>query len=246
MILGIVTGCLLGASCLVPSGAAARTIFQTNWNVVQASGKIVWTLESVPLDYQGFRTASGDITELWHYLGHGPEISFPFTTLRPLAPPGSPTFSFPIRPIKGTLGGQASGALTDGTTGACSANLGSLPNSTNAKLNEATIDRRHLALWVTVEDPTDLLTVEPCATGLGPLGTFPAAQPDQQHKPTVQPTLVSVLRLDPVVRGNRGKVVVLHLKAEFNLVVTTTDGKRHVVGTETSTATVKLKLKSGN
>jgi hypothetical protein len=241
-------GCLLAACGLVPASADARTIFQTNWNVVQASGKIVWTLESVPFDYLGFRTAGGEITELWHYLGHGPEVSFPFTTLRPLAPPGSPVMSFAIRPIKGTLGGRASGTLTDGTTGGCSANLANLPNNfgKNATLNEATIDRRHLALWVTAEPPTDLLTTDPCATALGPLGDFPAADPDQQHKPTVQKTPVSTLRLDPVVRKNRGKLVVLHLKAQFNLVVTTTDGKRHVVGTETTTATVKLKLKSGN
>ena len=125
-----------------------------------------------------------------------PEVSFPFTSMRPLAPPGSPTMSFPIRPIRGTLSGHASGALTDGTTGGCSSNLSSLPNNfgESATLNMATIDKRHLALWTTAEDPTDLLITEPCATQLGNLGEFPNAQPDQKRKPDVHETPISMLR----------------------------------------------------
>jgi hypothetical protein len=242
-----VTLCLAVAGVTASPSAAARPApAQTNWSVVQASGKIVWTLESVPFAYQGFRSAVGEITERWHYLGHGPEVSFPFTTLRRLAPPGSPAFSFPIRPVKGTLSGHASGALTDGTSGGCSSNLSSLPNNFghNATLDMASIDRRHLALWTTAEDPTDLLTLEPCTTQLGNLGGFPSAQPDQKGRPRVDPTPISRLRIDPSARGNRGKQVKLNLRAEFNLVVTTADGRRHIVGTETTTATLKLRLKS--
>ena len=240
-------GLLVGAGGVAsPATAAGFLPAQTNWTVVQASGKIVWTLESVPLDYLGYRTASGEITERWHYLGHGPLVSFPFTSLRPLAPPGSPGFSVPIRPIKGTLAGQASGALTDGTTGGCSSNLANLPNppSNGATLNMASIDRRHLAIWTTAEDPTDLLTTDPCATELGNLGEFPAADPDQHSKPSVHKTPISTLRIDPSLRRNRGKRVRLNLEADYKLVVTTSDGHRHVVGTETTTATVVLKLKS--
>ncbi len=244
VILTAVVGCLVAAGGMAPASAAARTPAQTSWAVVQASGKIIWTLKSVPLGYQGFRSASGEITESWHYVGHGSEVSFPFTGMRPLAPPGSPAMSFPIRSIRGTLSGHANGALTDGTTGGCSSNLSSLPNNPgrSATLNMATIDKHHLALWITAEDPTDLLITEPCATQLGNLGGFPNAQPDQKRKPDVHETPISTLRIDASAPGNLGKQAKLNLKAEFNLVATTTDGRRHVVGTETTTATVRLKL----
>ena len=223
VILAAVMSCAAATGgAIVASPAAAFVPAQTNWTVVQASGKIVWTLESVPFGYQGFRSGTGQITEFWHYLGHGPEISFPFTTLRGLAPPGSPVVSFPIRPVTGTLAGNANGTLTDGTTGGCSAKLTSLPNNfgRNATLNMASLDKRHLALWTTAEDPRDLLTSEPCATQLGALGSFPAAEPDQKTKPTVGRTPVSVLRIDPSRPANRGKRVRLNLRAEFNLILT--------------------------
>jgi hypothetical protein len=235
-----------GAGLAVPATAVGFVPAQTNWNVVRASGKVVWTLESVPFDYLGFRTASGEVTELWHYTGHGSMVTFPFTALRPLGPPGSPTYNFPLRPIKGTLSGHASGIQTDGTSGGCSSNLANLPNppSNGAMLNMATIDKRHLAVWTTAEDPTDLLTTDPCATQLGVFSAFPAADPDQQNKPIVHETPISRLRIDPTLRRNRGKRVQLNLEADYDLVVTTTDGKRHVVGTEKTTAIVVLKLRS--
>jgi hypothetical protein len=236
---------ILGALAMSASPAAARAPAQTNWQVVRASGKITWELDSVPFGYLGYQSASGEVTEHWHYLGGGPQVSFPFTSLRPLGPPGSSTFNFQIRPIAGNLSGHGSGMLTDGAAGSCSSDLTSLPNlpGRNATLWMAKMGRSHLALWITAENPTDLFDAEPCASALGStVGQFPTAQPDQRHEPTVEPTRTSVLRIDPF--HHAGKRLVLHLKAKFNLVVNTTDGHAHVVGSEMTTATLILRLRS--
>jgi hypothetical protein len=232
------------AAVLMAGGTAeAHPPAQTTWQVTRASGSVTWELDSVPSGYLGYQSASGEVVEHWHYLGGGPRITFPFTALRPLGPPGSPAYNFAIRPVKGDLSGHGSGTLTDGTSGSCSSDLSSLPNlpGRNATLWMAKLDRSHLALWITAENPTDLFDAEPCATALGStVGQFPTAQPDQENAPTVAPTKTGVLRIDP--SHHAGKRLVLHVRARFQLVVNTADGQRHVVGFEQTRATLILRL----
>lgn len=243
-VLATVAGCVLAAGgAELASQAAGFVPSQTTWKVQKASGKIVWALDSYPSGANGFKSASGHITEHWDYVGHKAEVTFPFTALRPLGPPGSPAYSSFISPIAGTMSGHATGTLNDGESASCSGKLSKLPNDPgrNATLWMASLGKGHLALYTTAEDPNDFLTTDPCASQFGNIGTQPTAYPDQKRKPTVTPTKTSELRIDPTT--HKGKEVQLDLRAEFNLIVTTADGVRHVAGTETTTATLELKLK---